>query len=191
MRTVRTLQASHERLQVEENMRELNEVESEVKQTSELFRHFLATIAYRGGKTFNNAPQSFPSFRADGTSRSPLQILAHISDLLDGTLRLAEGGETWRVAWRPIAPGTWNCDVDRFFEALRRLDAFFAAEKPSAISIETLFQGPISDVLTHIGQLAMLRRLAGSPVRGEVMILAEVEIGRVGPDQATPKREFD
>ena len=81
--------------------------------------------------------------------------------------------------------------MSRFFEALKRLDAFFAAEKPSAMAIETLFQGPISDVLTHIGQLAMLRRLAGAPVRAEVMILADVEAGRVGPDQAAPKREFD
>ena len=71
------------------------------------------------------------------------------------------------------------------------MDAFFATAQPSAMAIETLFQGPISDVLTHIGQLAMLRRLAGFPVRGEVMIIADVEIGRVGRDQAAPKHEFD
>jgi len=172
-------------------MSDSNEVESELNCTTRLFRHFLATIAYRGSKTFRNAPQSFPSFRAGEASRSPSQILAHMADLLEWTLRLAEGGETWREAWRPIAPGTWSSDVDRFCEALKQLDAFFAAEKPSATAIETLFQGPISDVLTHIGQLSMLRRLAGAPVRGEVMIIAEVEAGRVGLDQAAPKREFD
>ena len=172
-------------------MRESKKIESKANRTSELFRHFLATIAYRGSKTLRNAPQSFPLFRAGDTSRSPAQILAHMADLLEWTLRLAEGGETWREAWRPIAPGPWNNDVDRFFEALKRLDAFAAAEKPSAIAVEILFQGPISDVLTHIGQLAMLRRLAGAPVKGEVMILAEVEAGRVGPDQAAPKREFN
>ncbi len=67
------------------------------------------------------------------------------------------------------------------------MDTFFAGGKPSAMAIE----GPIADVLTRIGQLAMLRRLAGAPVRGEVMILAKVEVGRVGPDQAAAAREFD
>ena len=172
-------------------MSEAPKVESESNCTRGLFRHCLATIAYRGSKILRNAPDSFASFRAGDTSRSPAQILAHMADLLEWSLRLAEGGETWRAAWRPIAPGNWNSDVDRFFEALRRLDAFFAAEKPSVMAIETLFQGPISDVLTHIGQLALLRRLAGAPVRGEVLIIADVQAGRVGPDQAAPKWEFN
>jgi len=169
-------------------MSEVSKVESE---TDRLFRHFLSTIAYRGSKVLRDAPESFPAFRAGDTSRGPAQILAHMADLLEWTLRLAEGGETWRAAWRPIAPSIWSSDVSRFFECLERLDAFFAASKTSAMSIETLFQGPIFDVLTHIGQLAMLRRLAGAPIKGEVMILADVEAGRVGPDQAAPKREFD
>lgn len=172
-------------------MSELSQIESEIIHVRGLFRHLLATIAYRGSKTLRNAPESFPSFRAGDTSRTPAQILAHMADLLEWTLRLAEGGEPWRSAWRPIAPGLWNSDVQRFFEALREVDAFFAAERPSAMALETLLQGPISDVLTHIGQLAMLRRLAGAPVKGEVMILAEVVAGRVGPGQAAPIREFD
>jgi len=114
-----------------------------------------------------------------------------MADLLEWTLRLAEGGEPWRTAWRPLAPGVWSSDVGRFFEALKRLDAHFSEPMPSAMSMEILFQGPISDVLTHIGQPAMLRRLAGSRVKGEVMILADVEAGRVGLDQAAPKWEFD
>lgn len=172
-------------------MNEVEEVVSEVNGTRKLFRHSLATIAYRGGKTLRDASESFPSFRASDTSRSPAQILAHMADLLEWALRLAEGNESWRSAWHPVAPDIWNSDVNRFFESLKQLDAFFAAGKPSAISVETLFQGPIADVLTHIGQLAMLRRLSGSPIKGEVMIIAEIETGRVGPDQAAPKREFD
>ncbi|HUN83596.1 MAG TPA: hypothetical protein VMU48_04415 [Terracidiphilus sp.] len=165
--------------------------EFEVLHTRALFRHILATIAYRGGKILRDAPEAYLSFRAGETARTSAQILAHMADLLEWALRLAEGTEQWRAAWRPVAPGNWNSDVARFFDALKRLDALFATAQPSSMTIEILFQGPISDVLTHIGQLAMLRRLAGSPVRGEVMIIADVEIGRVGPDQAAPKREFD
>lgn len=172
-------------------MSETSRLESELVHTRALFRHMLARVAYRGSKALRNAPESFPPFRASDTSRSPAQILAHMADLLEWALRLAEGEETWRAAWRPIAPGVWESDIRRFFEALERLDIFFAGEKPSATAIEILFQGPISDVLTHIGQLAMLRRLAGAPVRGEVLILAKIETGRVGPDQAAPAREFD
>ena len=165
--------------------------ETEAVHTRAFFRHILATIAYRGGKVLRDAPEAFPSFRPGDTSRSSAQILAHMADLLEWTLRLAEGAEPWRAAWRPIAPGNWYNDVARFFNGLKRLDAFFATAQSGDMTIETLFQGPISDVLTHVGQLAMLRRLAGSPVKGEVMIIADVEIGRVGPDQAAPKREFD
>lgn len=167
------------------------DAESEVVHTRTFFRHILATIAYRGSKTLRGAPEAFASFRAGDSSRSPAQIVAHMADLLEWTRRLAEGIEPWRAAWRPVAPGIWKDDVARFFQALELVDAFFATAQPSAMGIETLFQGPISDVLTHIGQLAMLRRLTGSPIRGEVMIIADVEIGRVGRDQAAPKHEFD
>jgi hypothetical protein len=100
-------------------------------------------------------------------------------------------GEQWLAAWHPAGPSTWDNDVFRFFSALEQLDNAFATEQPSATTLEVLFQGPVSDVLTHIGQLGMLRRVAGSPIKGEVMVIADVQIGRVGLDQATPKREFD
>ncbi len=163
---------------------------NETDHTRQFFRQILATIAYRGGKTLRGAPGSFAEFRIAETSRTPAQILAHMADLLEWTVRLA-AGEQWRAAWHPVGPSTWENDVARFFKALEAPDRFFAIEQPSATSLEVLFQGPISDVLTHIGQLGMLRRAAGSPIRGEVMIIADVEIGRVGPDQAPPKREFD
>lgn len=156
----------------------------------QFLRHSLATIAYRGGKPLRNAPESFSTFRLSETSRTPGQIAAHMADLLEWTQRLALG-QQWHDAWRPIAPSEWNHDVGRFFKALEQLDNYFATDKPCAMSLEILFQGPISDVITHVGQLAMLRRAAGSPVKGEVMIIADIEIGRVGADQAAPKREFD
>lgn len=172
-------------------MNEVGMTESEEVHNRALIRHCLATIAYRGSKALRDAPETFPSFQAGGGSRTPAQILAHMGDLLEWTLCVAEGGETWRSAWHPVAPSVWSDDVNRFFEALERVDAFFAAAKSCAMAPEILFQGPISDALTHIGQLAMLRRIAGAPVRGEVMILSDVQIGRVGLDQAVPKREFD
>jgi hypothetical protein len=114
-----------------------------------------------------------------------------MGDLLEWSVRLVEGHETWRSAWRPLPPRSWNEDVSRFFAALSALDSSLQTDLPLGTSAEILFHGPISDVLTHIGQLAMLRRMSGSRVRSEVMILAEVVTGQVGPDQAAPKYEFD
>ena len=150
-------------------------------------RHTLATLAYRGGKVLRGAPDGFAEFRVGETSRTPGRILAHIGDLLDWALSLALGAE----AWREVPPQGWEADVNRFFDALRRFDDVLAADTPIACSPEQLFQGPIADALTHVGQIAMLRRLAGSPVRGENYSRADIVVGRVGPDQTRPRREFD
>jgi hypothetical protein len=163
----------------------------ELPGTRQLLRHSLATIAYRGGKVVRGAPEGFSGFRAGETTRTPGQILAHIGDLLEWSARLVNGSESWRAAWRPVPPQNWDQDVARFFNALQALDDSLQASQPLRTPADILFQGPISDALTHVGQLAMLRGLAGSPVRGETFILSEIAAGRVGPDQATPKREFD
>ena len=76
------------------------------------------------------------------------------------------------------------------FSAMKALDDFLASDAPLQANAEKLFQGPIADALTHVGQLCMLRRLAGSPVRGENYSVAEVHACRVGPVQSSPKREF-
>ena len=152
----------------------------------ELLRHALATLAYRGGKAVRGAPDSFASFHLAATSRTPVQILAHLGDLLDWALSLARGQE----AWRNSPPLAWQDEVSRFYDGLARLDAQLAAEEPKA-SVEQLFQGPIADALTHVGQLALLRRLAGSPVRGENYLRAGIAAGRVGPQQEPPRREFE
>jgi hypothetical protein len=81
--------------------------------------------------------------------------------------------------------------VKRCFAALEAFDAFLASEEPLAVAPEKLFQGPVADALTHVGQLAMLRRLAGGAVRGENYFQADIVAGRVGPEQAPPRREFD
>jgi len=153
----------------------------------ELIRHTVATLAYRGGKAVRGAPADFASFRAAETSRTPGQILAHIGDLLDWALSIVSGKEEWHNS----TPLEWNREVERFFAALGRLDGYLASEAPLACAEEKLFQGAIADALTHVGQIAMLRRMAGVPVRGENYYRAEIAVGRVGADQSAPRREFD
>jgi hypothetical protein len=153
----------------------------------ELFRHTLATLAYRSGKALRGAPPEFAAYRADEKGRTPVQILAHMGDLLDWSLSVAEGKEEWHNS----APLAWDREVQRFFAALERFDAYLASDATLHESAEKLFQGPIADALTHVGQIAMLRRMAGCAMRGENYHRAEVTLGRVGPDQAPPRREFD
>jgi hypothetical protein len=153
----------------------------------ELLRHTLATLAYRGGKVVRDAPEGFATFRIGESTRRPGEILAHIGDLLAWMLCLLRGEHIWNGA----PPGTWDQESSRFFDGLARLDEVLASDAPLGSSPEQLFQGPIADALTHVGQLAMLRRLAGSPVRGENYFKAEITAGRVGQEQPAPRREFE
>lgn len=154
---------------------------------TQLLRHTVATFAYRGGKALRGAPAEFAEFRVGATTRTPAQILAHIGDLLDWALSLAEGKE----AWHNSPPLAWEQGTARFFAALEAFDRRLSAEVPLACPPEGLFQGPVADALTHVGQIALLRRLAGCPVRGENYHKADIAAGRVGPEQAKPKFEFE
>jgi hypothetical protein len=153
----------------------------------ELLRHALATLAYRGGKAVRGAPDAFGAFHLSATSRTPVQILAHIGDLLDWALALAKGAE----AWHNSPPRAWPDEVTRFYDALARLDAQLSGPGIVNVRVEELVQGPIADALTHVGQITLMRRLAGSPIRGENYFRADIAAGRVGPEQAAPKREFE
>jgi len=152
-----------------------------------LLRHTVATLAYRGGKVLRGAPQDFSTFRAGPSSRSAGEILAHVGDLFDWALGLANGEHVWN----PAAPGEWDAGVARFFDALRAFDERLASDVPLRCPAEKLFQGPVADAFTHVGQLAMLRRLAGAPVKGENYFRADIVAGRVGPEQSAPGREFE
>lgn len=153
----------------------------------EMLRHTVATLAYRGAKAVRDAPDSFASFKASPTTRAPAEILAHIGDLLDWSLSIAQGNETWHNA----EPLPWPEEIARFHAALTRFDDYLASDAELAASCERMFQGPIADALTHVGQLTMLRRIAGDPIKGENYSRAKIEAGRVGADQEKPKREFD
>jgi hypothetical protein len=152
----------------------------------ELLRHAVATLAYRGGKAVRNASERFAEFHANEGVRTPGQILAHIGDLMDWALSMANG----KREWHDSKPLPWEREVERFFAALKNFDDFLASSESLQAAPEKLFQGPTADALTHVGQIAILRRLAGEPVKAENFYKAEIIVGRVGVDQAKPKLEF-
>jgi hypothetical protein len=153
----------------------------------ELLRHTVATVAYRGAKAIKDAPAGFADFKASETTRTPLQILAHIGDLFDWALSIAKG----KTVWRDAEPLAWDEESKRFFDAVKTFDDYLASDEPVADSIEKLFQGPVADALTHVGQINLLRRMFASPVRGESYYKAEIEVGRVSEKQSANRFEFD
>jgi len=152
-----------------------------------LLRHTVATLAYRAAKAVRGAPPEFAGFRAAEGVRTPLQILAHMGDLFDWALSIASGKE----AWKNSSPLAWDAEVKRFFAVLAKFDRYLASGKKLHVPLDRLFQGPVADALTHTGQLAILRRAAGAPIRGENYSRAEIVAGRVGTNQKAPKLEFD
>jgi len=153
----------------------------------QLLRHTVATLAYRGQKAVRGAPADFSDFRAYETTRTPGKILAHICDLLDWALSQAKGKEEWHDS--KTLP--WSEEVKRFSVGLKALDDYLASASALAVPPEKLFQGAIADALSHVGQISLLRRMAGSPVRAENYSQAEIISGRVGAEQTSPRREFD
>ena len=152
-----------------------------------LLRHTVATVAYRAAKALRGAPEHFASFHIGDKTRTPAQILAHMGDLFEWALSIAQGKQTWHDS----APLPWNAEVERFFAAIKNFDDYLASAQPLHEPVEGLFQGPVADALNHIGQIAMLRRLAGAPIKGENYFKADIAAGRVGPDQSAPRREFE
>ncbi|HVT59217.1 MAG TPA: hypothetical protein VHR45_12535 [Thermoanaerobaculia bacterium] len=152
-----------------------------------LLRHLVATLAYRGGKALRGAPADFADFRAAPGARTPVAILAHVGDLFDWAMRLAQGGKEWHSS----DPLPWEQEVARFYAALAAFDRQLVSGAPLAVPAEKLCQAPLADAFTHVGQIAMLRRLAGHPVRAENYYRADIVAGRVGPEQTAPAFEFD
>ena len=153
----------------------------------QFLRHTLAVVAYRGGKALRGAPESFASFRSGDSTRTPAKILAHIGDLFDWALAMSQGKKDWHDS----TALTWDAEVSRFFAALKKFDDYLASSEPLHVPADKLFQAPVADALTHIGQIAMLRRLAGAPIRGENYFVADIAAGRCGSEQSAPRFEFD
>jgi hypothetical protein len=149
-----------------------------------LLRHTVAALAYRAARALDGAPDHFAGFA--GAGRTPVQILAHMGDLFDWSLSISLGDEQWHA----VQPRPWGEEKARFFGALKAFDDFLASDAQIKAPIDRLMQGPVADALTHVGQLAMLRRLSGSPTIGENFFIADVAVGRVGADQAAAVQPF-
>jgi hypothetical protein len=150
----------------------------------ELLRHTVATLAYRAARVLEGAPDSFATF--DGCGRQPIQILAHMGDLFDWAFSAVQGSERWHNS----TPLPWLEEQARFFAALKAFDDYLASDQPLHAAAEWLFQGPIADALTHVGQHAMMRRLSGSKMQGENYAVARIAVGQVGADQPAPVYSF-
>ena len=155
----------------------------------EFLRHTVATLAYRAAKAMRGAPASFAAFKPGPSSRTPIELLAHMGDLLDWGLSMAKGEPKWNNS----TPQPWDRECARFHAALKTFDDLLASGEPLRYDLTRLFQGPIADALTHTGQLTMLRRLHGAPMKGESYNRADIVAGRVGAEQtpADPRYEFD
>ena len=152
----------------------------------QMLRHTLATLAYRAEKVLRETPPGFADFRSSPNGRTALAILGHMADLMEWGQRFTVGENKWK----PGETSSWDQARERFFTGLAAFDAGLAAAAPS-IALEPIFQGPIADALTHVGQLSLLRGAAGLPVKPESYARAEIQTGRVGRDQSSKRTEFD
>lgn len=152
-----------------------------------MLRHLVATLAYRASKVLRDTPERFATMNVGPSARRPVQIVAHMADLMSWAVTLAQG----EYVWKAEGGEDWDVEVARFFDKLGALDRELESREPPRDAMEKLIQGPLADALTHVGQLAMLRGISGSPVRPESYARAEIVEGRVGLTQAVPGKEFD
>jgi hypothetical protein len=150
----------------------------------EFLRHTVAALAYRAARALDGAPDEFAGFT--GCGRTPGEILAHMGDLFDWALSIVTGKQTWHNS----SPLTWADEKKRFFAALEAFDRALAGPEPVHGELERLFQGPVADALTHTGQLAMMRRLAGYKIPGENYYVASIAAGQAGAEQPEPVKTF-
>lgn len=139
----------------------------------ELLRHMVATVAFRCSIAVDNAPSGFEDFLVSESTRTPAEILAHLGDLIEGSHYLLQGKFVSLVS----DPHPWHEEVSRFYTAVHELDSFLASDAPLAHPVEKFVQGPIGDALTHVGQIVMLRRIFGSPIKQEPYFTIDIVPG--------------
>jgi hypothetical protein len=165
-------------------MRRRRVIVSDMSEKREFMRHALASLAYRASRALEGAPDEFGGF--SGCEKTPVQILAHMGGLFEWSLSIAEGHERWKNS--EALP--WAEEKARFFAALTAFDAYLAGTEPVHAELERLFQGPVADAINHVGQLAMMRRLAGYKIPGENYYVADIKAGQVGAEQPAAVRTF-
>ena len=151
----------------------------------ELLRHFLAAIAYRTQKALRGAPQHYPAFSAGNRIRTPAELIRHMTALMGYVRTFFQGGS---YPTKPDPLPTFQEEVERFHETIEAVGTLLASDAQCPLSTEQLLQGPFADAMTHVGQLAMLRRLADSPVAPENFIYADIRADRLHADQPPPAR---
>lgn len=155
--------------------------ESPTPDTTQLLRHTLATLAYRANRVLADAPEGFGDFDAGQGVMTPRKMVNHMSMIL----AYAKSRLTGEEFQRPTEVDDWSMEVDRFYETVSALDkAAEAGFRADGEMVLRMLQGPILDALTHVGQLSLLRRLAGSPTPKDNYIKAQIELGKTGKDQA-------
>jgi hypothetical protein len=156
-------------------------------QNTSAFRHTLATLAYRAAKVLRDTPPNFSGYRPAKDARSAGEILSHLCDLFDWALTQAQGKEKWQNT----EPTSWEADSKRFFAALTTFDEYVASGAEMHATTDSMFQGAVADALTHVGQIALLRRLAGAHIKAENYSVAKIEPGKTGPKQNPAVAEYD
>lgn len=153
----------------------------------DLLRHTLATLAYRAEKVLRDVPEGFADKRFTPTSRTPVEIVSHMGDLVEWGTKMAQGEYKWIAGMS----SDWKTACDRFFAGLAAFDNAASTSDFTAHSPTVIFQGPIADALTHVGQIALLRNMAGGPIKPESYARAEILMGRVGTEQSDKRKEFE
>jgi ribosomal protein S18 acetylase RimI-like enzyme len=147
-----------------------------------MLRHFLAALAYRTQKALRGAPSGFGDFAAGERTRTPRQLVRHMTSVLGYARTYFVGGRYWPEELPDLAS-----EVERFHAMLSDVAGRLERGEPLlGVTPEQLLQGPFADAMTHAGQLALLRRLAGAPVPPENFIVADIRADRLGPEQPPP-----
>ena len=153
-----------------------------VSERRQLLQHFLAALAYRTQKALRGAPPGFADFSAGGKVRTPYELVWHMTGVIGYARTFLHGG-----TFAPPRLGIFEAEIERFHETLQGLhDDFGNGSLKATITDEQFLQGPLSDAMTHAGQLAILRRLFGSPVASENFIFAKIGSDNLGRNQAEP-----
>jgi hypothetical protein len=148
---------------------------------NELLRHYLASIAYHATKALRDAPPNYPEHDPGNGARTPHSLLHHINSVLTYAHSFYQHYDNTRPPQKP-----WDGELQGLYDIPSKLDHSIQSGKPRGVTEEQLLQGPLSDAMAHVGQLLMLRRLAGSPVPSENFIHADIKPGQLGPNQPDP-----